>query len=302
MINFGAVPIGAVLPVFFDSYAGATGASITLTGLAVTDIEIYKGTSMTQRSSDAGYVLLDTDGIDIDTITGIHGFSIDTGDNTDAGFYASGSFYTVVVSAVTIDAQTVNFVAATFRCVTAEGIAGQPKVDVAALLGTAWLTPGTAGTPDVNTKLVGGTAQTGGDLKTLIDAVDNFVDTEVADIQARLPAALVGGRMDASVGAVAAGAIGAAGFAANAIDAAALAADASTEIKNTIFAATLTELAADPGASPELQKALALLYMAVRNLRTTTATADTIANNAGVTVLTAAVSDDGTTFSKAKYA
>lgn len=33
-----------------------------------------------------------------------------------------------------------------------------PSVDVAKLLGTAWLTPGTAGTPDVNTKLIGGTA------------------------------------------------------------------------------------------------------------------------------------------------
>lgn len=33
---------------------------------------------------------------------------------------------------------------------------GVPKVDVAYLLGTAWLTPGTAGTPDVNTKLWNG--------------------------------------------------------------------------------------------------------------------------------------------------
>ena len=137
MINFGSVPIGAVLPVFFDTFAGSTGASITMTGIAVTDIEIYKGTSMTQRASDAGYTLLDTDGIDVDGVTGIQGFSIDTGDNTDAGFYASGSFYTVVVSSVTVDTQTVNFIAATFRCVTAEGVAGQPKVDVAANAGSA---------------------------------------------------------------------------------------------------------------------------------------------------------------------
>jgi len=131
MINFGAIPAGSVLPVFFDSYAGSTGASITITGLAVTDIEIYKGTSMTQRSSDAGYTLLDTDGIDLDGITGIHGFSIDTGDNTDAGFYAAGSFYTVVVSAITVDSQTVNFVAATFRIVAAENTAGYPVIDAA---------------------------------------------------------------------------------------------------------------------------------------------------------------------------
>jgi hypothetical protein len=35
-----------------------------------------------------------------------------------------------------------------------------------------------------------------------LDAVDNFIDTEIADIQSRLPAALVGGRMDANVGAI----------------------------------------------------------------------------------------------------
>jgi hypothetical protein len=132
LINFGPIPIGAVLPVFFTTYGKTNGESITLTGLAVTDIEIYKGTSITQRSSDAGYALIDTDGIDVDGITGVHAFSIDTGDNTDAGFYTSGSFYTVVVSAVTVDSQTVNFIAATFRCVTAEGVAGQPKVDTAA--------------------------------------------------------------------------------------------------------------------------------------------------------------------------
>jgi hypothetical protein len=37
-------------------------------------------------------------------------------------------------------------------------------VSVTQLLGTAWLTPGTAGTPDVNAKLIGGTAQTGRDI------------------------------------------------------------------------------------------------------------------------------------------
>lgn len=36
--------------------------------------------------------------------------------------------------------------------------------NVTQLLGTAWLTPGTAGTPDVNAKLHGGTSQTGRDI------------------------------------------------------------------------------------------------------------------------------------------
>lgn len=106
-----------------------------------------------------------------------------------------------------------------------------------------------------------GTAQTAGDLKASLNTLQ--VDTD--DIQARLPAALVSGRIDASVGAMAAnvltatainadaitaakiadGAIDAATFAAGAINAAAIAADAIgaselatdavTEIANAVW-------------------------------------------------------------------
>lgn len=109
----------------FATYAGATGASVTMTGLAVTDIEIYKNGSVTQRSSDAGYALLDTDGIDFDGLTGIHGFSIDLSNNTDSGFYAVDSWYWVVVSSITVDSQTVNFIPAVFQIKSAtRGMAG----------------------------------------------------------------------------------------------------------------------------------------------------------------------------------
>lgn len=127
------VEAGDTLPIFFDTFDGGTGASITMTGLAVTDIEIYKDGSVTQRSSDAGYTLLDTDGIDFDGVTGIHGFSLDLSDNTDTGFYAVGSWYHVVVSSVTVDGQTVNFIAAAFRIVSAtRGMAGTALPDAAA--------------------------------------------------------------------------------------------------------------------------------------------------------------------------
>jgi hypothetical protein len=293
MINFGAVPVNSVLPVIFDSFDGGTGASITLTGLAVTDVEIYKGTSMTQRASDAGVVLIDTDGIDLDTITGIHGFSIDTGDNTDAGFYAVGSFFTVVVSAVTIDAQTVNFVAATFRLVAAEGVAG---------------------VPDVNVTHVGDTAQTAGDI---------MADTN--DIQTRLPAALVGGRMDSSVGAMAA----------NVMTAAAAAADLTTELQTglataaaldivddfldteiaAILAAVDTEVAAIkaitdlltaaqaeptgvPAANATPLNKLAFLFAALRNKITVTATKKQYFDDADAAMWEKDLSDDGTTYTE----
>ena len=69
-----------------------------------------------------------------------------------------------------------------------------------------------------------------------LDTNATYVDTEITDIRNRLPAALVSGRMDCSVGAMAAGVITAAAHAAGAIDAAALAADAGTEIGTAVWA------------------------------------------------------------------
>jgi len=116
MLDLGIVQPGQTLYIPFSTYdSNDPAASVTCTGLATTDIEIYKDGNTTQRASDSGYALLDTDGIDFDSKTGIHGFSIDLSDNTTANFYASGSQYWVVVASITVDAGTVNFIAATFR-------------------------------------------------------------------------------------------------------------------------------------------------------------------------------------------
>jgi hypothetical protein len=112
-IHLGAVPAGSTIYIPFASY-DAAGASATLSGLATTDIELYKNGSATARASDNGYALLDTDGIDFSSKTGINGFSVDLSDNSDAGFYVVGGFYWVVVASVTIATQTVNLIAATF--------------------------------------------------------------------------------------------------------------------------------------------------------------------------------------------
>lgn len=136
----GYRPASSTVVIDFNSFQ-ADGASVTITGLAVTDIEIYKDSSMVQRASDNGYTLLDTDGTDLDGITGIQGFTIDLSDNSDAGFYASGGYYRVVVSAVTIDGKTVNFTAARFDI-------GPGPADILTWIGTA-VTLG-SGAPDVN--------------------------------------------------------------------------------------------------------------------------------------------------------
>jgi hypothetical protein len=211
MINFGNVPAGSVLPIPFASYAASTGASATLSGLAVTDIEVYKGTSMTQRASDNGYALIDTDGIDIDGITGINGFSIDTGDNSDAGFYAVGSFFTVVVSAVTIDSQTVNFIAATFRLVAAENTAGLPAVDAARIAGAVQTAGNIGELANRLATMIEAAAGSPNEFRFTADALVRAaavlgltagnLDAQLASLSGRLPA-LVGGLVPVDVVAI----------------------------------------------------------------------------------------------------
>lgn len=115
MLNLGIVRPGQTIYIPFQTFdSNDPSASVTITGLATTDIEVYKDGGTTQRASDAGFALLDTDGIDFDGTTGIHGISIDLADNTTAGFYAAGSQYWVVIASITVDAATVNLVAARF--------------------------------------------------------------------------------------------------------------------------------------------------------------------------------------------
>lgn len=77
-----------------------------------------------------------------------------------------------------------------------------------------------AGRPEVNTSHVAGTTQTANDIGADVDAI--LVDTGTT-LDGRIPAALVAGRMDSSVGAMATGVIAAASFGAGAINAAAIA-------------------------------------------------------------------------------
>ena len=176
-IDFGAVPANSVLPIFWTSHDGATGANETMSGLALADIIIYKGVSLTQRSSTAGFAFFggDADGLDLDTFVGVNGVSIDLADNTDAGFYAVGSFYTVVLGPMTIDLQTVYTVLATFRIVAAELIVGQPIADVGGWLGTAPATPTVNGVPEVDLTHVAGST-------TSVSTIATTLATLLADI------------------------------------------------------------------------------------------------------------------------
>jgi hypothetical protein len=201
-VHLGNVDAGSILYIPFMTF-NSSAASVTITGLAVTDIEIYKDGSTTQRASDSGYALLDTDGIDFDGITGIHGFSIDLSDNTTSGFFAEGSFYWVVVSAITVDSQTVNFVPATFRI----------------------------GPVSANITQLGGVTQSLTDLK---DFADDGYDPSTNKVQ--------GVVLVDSLTAVATGGITAGSIAADAIGASELAADAITEIQSGLATAAALDV------------------------------------------------------------
>ena len=129
-----------------------------------------------------------------------------------------------------------------------------------------------------------------GDVETQITGVQSDTD----NIQTRLPAALVGGRMDSSVGAMAA----------NTITAAATAADYLAEINAEMVDTLNVDTYAEPGqgtpaATASLAAKIGYLFKNWRNRKTETATQWSLYNDDAVTIdQKSTVADDGTTGSK----
>lgn len=70
-----------------------------------------------------------------------------------------------------------------------------------------------------------------------------------------------------------------------------------------IWATVVSDLSAVPTSTASIQAAISWVFMVARNLRTQTATTETVYKNDGVTaVATSAKTDNGTTFSRGKYA
>ena len=76
--------------------------------------------------------------------------------------------------------------AATGGLLTGPTTANTGLADVRQLLGTAWLTPGVAGTPDVNAKQVGGVAQTGGDIYPAVSNIGATAAPQNANASSRV--------------------------------------------------------------------------------------------------------------------
>ena len=93
----GDILVGQVLDFSWDTLSAA-GASVNPTVAGT--ISVYKGNSTTQTVTGV------TDTRAFDSLVGHHHCRIDT--STDATFYAAGNDFRVVLSAATIDGQTVN--------------------------------------------------------------------------------------------------------------------------------------------------------------------------------------------------
>jgi hypothetical protein len=111
MDHYGQVDAASTVRIFFTTHA-ASGASVApSSAFEAADVRIYKNGSATQRTSEAGYTMTSP----FDTVTGLHLLSIDLSDNTDAGFYAAGNRYSVIlVPDETVDALAVVRVLADF--------------------------------------------------------------------------------------------------------------------------------------------------------------------------------------------
>lgn len=138
----------------------------------------------------------------------------------------SGDVLTLYLDGLAGDTTTPDTTVRWFELAALRPTTADRTLDVTAT-GEAGIDWANIGSPTTTVNLSGTTVKTATDL-----------ETDTTDIQARIPAALVSGRIDASVGAVATGAITAAAIAADAIGASELAADAVAEIAAAISGAT----------------------------------------------------------------
>lgn len=186
MTYLGDIRTSKVLRFTFTTRRFSTGAPHQLAGTPA--VSVYKDASTTQ--STTGVTLT----VDYDTVTGLNHVAIDT--SADGTFYAAGSDFNVVITAGTVDSvSVVGETIATFSIENRSALMPTTdgrKLDVSAG-GEAGVDWANVGSPTTVVGLSGTTVKTATD-----------VETDTADIQSRLPAALVGGRIDANVGAISA--------------------------------------------------------------------------------------------------
>lgn len=202
-----------------------TGAPTQLAGTPA--VSVYKDGSTTQ--STAGVSLT----VDLDGVTGLNQAVVDT--SADGTFYSAGSDFSVVITTGTVGGTSVvGYVVGTFSIENRNDKAdvrefggsagtfsgGRPEVNTSHAAGTAWgsgaITAASIAADAITAaKIANGAIDAATfaadvdaeilsylvDDATRIDAsaLNTAAGTTIPDIQARLPAALVGGRIDATV-------------------------------------------------------------------------------------------------------
>lgn len=158
------------------------------------------------------------------------------------------------------------------------------KIDASVGAMAANVMTAAAADPSLTTELQAGLATTG-DVAALAGGIA-AVQADTDNLQTRVPAALVGGRMDSSVGAMAAGTI----------TAAAAAADFDAEVGAAAAAAvallTSAELAAIPGVGGTMQQKIDFIFEMMRHKIKQTGALQTIFKDDGVTPLGTSITTD----------
>lgn len=176
---FGNVTASDTITIPWDVVSLQSGS---VTPTTAGSIVIYKNNSATQRTSASGV----TDTRTFDSVTGTNLLTIDLSDNADAGFYAAGNNYHVMVSGMVVEGLTINQWIASFAIQNRNDYA-----DVREWLGTAVATPTTGGVPEVDVTHVAGSATT-----ATLDTIKAETAAIVADTNELQTDWANGGRLD----------------------------------------------------------------------------------------------------------
>lgn len=157
MDNIGDFAEDSTVRIFFSTNNRSGGAVAPSSAFEAADVLIYKDGNNAQKTTTNGLTMTSP----FDSITGLHLLEIDTSNDTgDAGFWAAGSDYTVVLSPdETIDSQTVVQVLGQFGIVSKLLGALSGRIP-AALVG---------GRMDANMGAVSGDATAADNLETMLD-------------------------------------------------------------------------------------------------------------------------------------
>ncbi len=111
MINLGDFAVDSTIYVPFSTNDGSGGRVEPDSAFEAADVRIYKNGSDTQRTGVSGLTMVSP----FDSMVGIQWLTVDLSDNDDAGFYAAGNDYAVVLYPdETIDSQNISSVPAVF--------------------------------------------------------------------------------------------------------------------------------------------------------------------------------------------